>query len=78
MRERCNVAYAILMEEIPAERRTGVDEMLEEAYLEEIPAGMERERERARRKARELGIDQRGALAAMSLPQAGSGPVVPR
>lgn len=66
------MTYAVLSEQMKPEQRLLLDEMLEEPYLEDFPPGLERAREEARRKARELGIDDgRGARDAFRLPTKG-------
>ena len=47
------MAYAHITDDLPAEQLRKLDEMLRELSLEEFPAGLPRNRERARRFARD-------------------------
>ncbi len=50
--------------------RADFDERLDELYLDDFPPGLERERERARRMMRDMGIDDSAARGAMGMPTA--------
>ena len=60
----------MLVEDLKPDGRREMDEMLAEAYLVELPEGLVRERERARRMARDMGVNQQGALEAMGMNRA--------
>lgn len=69
------MAYAVLTENLKPDALERMDEMLSEPYLTDFPEGFERDREAARRFAREKGIGgSEGLQQAFGLPRAG-GPV---
>lgn len=69
------MAYAVLTENLKPDSLERMDEMLSEPYLSEFPEGFQREREKARRFAREKGIGtSEGLQQAFNMPRSG-GPV---